>query len=128
MKSFIVAAALITIAACAGQTRDALRPDPELDSSALRIRVENQNFSNAVIYAVDGGRRVRLGTVTGKDTKSFTFRWGLDRLQMRIHFTGGRSFDSDRLTVDPGIDDNLLLTIGSSRRPRLWIGRRGRSP
>lgn len=128
MRPLIAALALMTIPACAGQTRDALRPDRELKSSALRIRVENQNFSNVVIYAVDGGRRVRLGTVSGKDAKSFTFNWGIDHLQMRIHLMGGRSFDSDRLIVDPGIDDNLLLTIGSSQRPRLWIGRRVRSP
>lgn len=34
------------------------------------VRVENQGFSDMVIYAVDGGQRVRLGLVTGHSTKA----------------------------------------------------------
>lgn len=90
----------------------------------MRIQVENQNFADAVVHAVHGGRRVRLGSVTGKDTKSFTFRWEVDLLQLQVHLIGGQTMISQQVTVNPGVDDNLLLTIGSGRRARLFIGRR----
>jgi hypothetical protein len=127
MKRTLVLAALLVIPACAGRGPDSLSRVETLDRSSLRIAVDNQNFSDAVIHAVDGGRRVRLGSVTGKHSETFTFRWSVERLQMQVHFTGtgGQTFLSEPLVVHPGEDDNLLLTIGSGNRARLFIGRRG---
>jgi hypothetical protein len=125
MKRTLVLAVLLVIPACAGRGPDSLSRVETLDRGSLRIEVDNQNFSDAVIHAGDGGHRIRLGSVTGKHSETFTFRWPVDRLQMHVHFTGGQTFLSEYLVVHPGVDDNLLLTIGSGNRARLFIGRRG---
>lgn len=126
MKRTLVLAFLLVIPACAGRRPDSLSRLETLDQSALRIQVDNQNFGDAVIHAVDGGRRIRLGSVTGKRSETFTFRWSVERLQIQVHFTGGQTFLSEQIIVYPGVDDSLLLTIGSGNRVRLFIGRRRR--
>lgn len=115
---------LFFVAACAA------RSDPtsfartrSLDQQELSIEVENRNFSDATVYAFHGGYRLRLGRVTGKTTETFTFRWEAQELRMIIDFTGAGELLSDEVAVDPGVDDNLLLIIGSRRS--LWMGRRG---
>lgn len=124
MKRPLALAVLLLLPACAGRGANSLSRGDTFDRSSLRLQVENQNFADAVVHAVYGGRRVRLGSVTGKHSKSFTFRWGVDLLQLQVHLIGGQTMLSQRVAVNPGVDDNLLLTIGSGRRARLFIGRR----
>ena len=58
---------LALILSCSSRSADS---GPQPESSAL-LRVENQAFSDMVIYAVRGTQRVRLGLATGNSTQSF---------------------------------------------------------
>ena len=125
MIPFLAFAILLVIPACAGRGPESLSRIEVLERSSSRIEVDNQHFSDATIYALEGRHRVRLGSVTGKDSKIFNFRWPIERLRIQVHFTSGQTFTSDELIVYPGVDDNLFLTIGSGSRSRLFLGRRG---
>jgi hypothetical protein len=81
------------------------------------LEVENQGFSDMVIYAVNGAQRVRLGLATGNSTKSFTLPSYLVRGTGTLRFladpVGGTSTPvSEESTVHPG--DIVTLTIPPS--------------
>ena len=84
----------------------------ESDGTASRdveVRVENQNFYDAVVYAIWGaGPRDRLGTVTGNTTQTFTTEArGTSDMRIEVDFVGAgdvvtRSmgvFQGDRIDV-----------------------------
>lgn len=78
------------------------------------VRVENQGFSDMVIYAVDGGQRVRLGLVTGHSTKAlpiprYLIGGGGTLRFMADPIGGNRSPVSEEMAVQPG--DVVSLTI-----------------
>ena len=78
------------------------------------LQVENQGFADMVIYAVNGGQRVRLGLATGNSTKSFTLPSYLVRGGGPLRFLadpvgGNRTPVSEEMTVQPG--DVVRLTI-----------------
>ena len=78
------------------------------------VQVQNQGFTDMVVYAVSGGQRIRLGLATGHSTKSFTIPGYLVRGAGPIRFLadpigGNRSPVSEEMTVQPG--DVVTLTI-----------------
>lgn len=78
------------------------------------VQVENQGFTDMVIYAVNGSQRIRLGLATGHSTKNFTIPRHLVRGAGPIRFLadpigGNRTPVSEELTVQPG--DIVTLTI-----------------
>jgi hypothetical protein len=78
------------------------------------LQVENQGFADMVIYAVNGGQRIRLGLATGNSTKSFPIPRYLVRTGTPLRFLadpigGNRTPISEEMTVDPG--DLVTLTI-----------------
>ncbi len=111
---------IIILACAAGGTPTSFVPTSQGQFS-LTIRIENRHFSDATAYAFHAGQKLRLGRVTGKTTERFTFRWSAPSLQVIIDFVGSGERVSGQLDVEPGLDDNLLLIIGS--RGSLWIGR-----
>lgn len=81
------------------------------------LQVENQGFSDMIIYAVSGAQRVRLGLATGNSTKSFTIPNYLIRGAGPLRFLadpvgGNRTPVSEEITVQPG--DIVSLTIPPS--------------
>lgn len=81
------------------------------------LQVENQGFSDMVIYVVTGTQRVRLGLATGNSTKSFPIPNYLIRGAGTLRFladpVGGDSTPvSEEITVQPG--DIVNLTIPPS--------------
>lgn len=113
MRSFIRSSqviALVVLAACGGRPADS-SASPE---NQAMLQVENQRFSDMVIYAVNGGQRIRLGMATGNSTKSFALPAYLVRTGGRLRFLadpigGTRSPVSEEMTVQPG--DIVTLTI-----------------
>jgi hypothetical protein len=112
--SFLIRTSLIVVlaaaAACAGRSRDTgAQPT---DSAAVQVR--NQGFSDMVVYAIDGGQRIRLGLATGHSTNTFTIPRHLIRGAGGIRFLadpvgGNRTPVSEEMTVNPG--DLVTLTI-----------------
>lgn len=76
----------------------------------IEIEVLNLNFSDATLHAVRIGQRIRLGTVTGKQSSTFTLDWPASLpLRIEIRLLGGQRCTTGELTVDPG--DRLYLEI-----------------
>jgi hypothetical protein len=78
------------------------------------VQVENQGFTDMVIYAISGGQRVRLGLATGNSTKTFIipryFIGGAGPIRFLADPIGGnRTPVSEEMTVQPG--DLVTLTI-----------------
>jgi hypothetical protein len=101
---------LATASACAGRSQDA-SPEP---SEAAAVQVQNQGFSDMVVYAISGGQRIRLGLATGNSTNTFTIPRHLIRGAGGIRFLadpvgGNRTPVSEEMTVNPG--DVVTLTI-----------------
>ena len=101
---------LAIVAACAGRSQDT---GPEPANSAM-VQVENQGFTDMVIYAISGGQRIRLGLVTGNSTKTFTVPRYLTGGAGPIRFLadpigGNRTPVSEEMSVRPG--DLVTLTI-----------------
>jgi hypothetical protein len=110
VRSLQLATALLLTAACGGRAAQTSAP-PE---GQAMLQVENQGFADMVIYAVNGGQRIRLGLATGNTTKSFTLPEYLVRNGGPIRFLadpvgGTRTPVSEEMTVQPG--DVVSLTI-----------------
>jgi hypothetical protein len=83
MRNLTIAVAIgMLLSACAsgaGDTRSAASPRAMANASATSSRearaatvvVENRNWSDMTVYAVHGGMRYRLGTVTSMSTARF---------------------------------------------------------
>jgi hypothetical protein len=101
---------LAILTACAGRPADT-NADP---AGPAMVQVENQGFTDMVIYAVSGGHRVRLGLATGNSTKTFTVPRYLTGGAGPIRFLadpigGNRTPVSEEMSVRPG--DLVTLTI-----------------
>jgi ABC-type taurine transport system ATPase subunit len=59
---------LATATACAGRSRETVVEPTE----SAAVQVQNQGFSDMVVYAISGGQRIRLGLATGNSTHTFT--------------------------------------------------------
>ena len=113
MRSFIRSFPLLIVlalAACAGRSGTGT-PNP--DSETI-LQVQNQGFSDMVIYALNGSQRTRLGLATGNSTKSFTLPQYLVRNGGTLRFQadpvgGNRAPVSEEMSVQPG--DIVTLTI-----------------
>ena len=74
------------------------------------LTAENQNFSDATLYAVwDAGNRQRLGMVTGLTSQTFELDIKGSELRLQVDFIAGGNFTSDRIMVNPG--DHVHVTI-----------------
>jgi hypothetical protein len=109
MRFSQVVAQLILVA-CGARSVDSA-PDPE--ASAV-LQVQNQGFSDMVIYAVSGAQRVRLGLANGNSTRTFTIPRYLIRGAGPLRFLADpigsdRTPISEEMTVQPG--DIVTLTI-----------------
>ncbi len=73
------------------------------------MRVINDNFYDATIYAVDQGYRRRLGVVGGLKEDTFRFRWSSIDLSVEIRLLSVGTTQTYSLPVDEG--DELELRI-----------------
>jgi hypothetical protein len=103
--AFVALAAMMTLSACASGARYAT--EDFASDRGVGVEVSNHNWMDIVIYAVSGGNRVRLGTVTtGLDgrfslPKSMNVQTG--NLFLEAHPIGsGEVFRSDPIMVNPG--------------------------
>lgn len=81
-------------------------------SNSIQVRVENQNFGDATVYAIRSGQRIRLGQVTGKSEKSFSMPWRFSLpLQFEVDIVGGRGCGVRPISVDPG--DKVWVRVPS---------------
>jgi hypothetical protein len=83
-------------------------------TSAIGLRVRNNNFLDVDVYAVSAGLATRLGTVTGNSSRNFVLDASLATPDLRIVATpigGNGRASTGQVLVSPG--QTIDFTIGS---------------
>jgi hypothetical protein len=114
----IVLLATVMVAGCGSAQRERSDVEPQ-ESEEITLEVENYNFNDATIYARAAGRRQRLGTVSGNDTRTFTFRWVALEISFEIDFLSGGRSTTEILPIERGDTLELIVEQVSGSRLRL---------
>lgn len=78
----------------------------------IELLVRNLNFHQVTVYTARGGSSVRrLGTVPGKGEATFTMRWHLPDIQLRVRELAGEEYLTETLPVSPGELLELIIPI-----------------
>ena len=78
----------------------------------IELLVRNLNFHQVTVYTARGGSSVRrLGTVPGKGEATFTMRWHLPDIQLRVRELAGEEYLTETLPVTPGDLLELIIPI-----------------
>lgn len=101
---------LLAAAGCASSARTS----ESRESTEVEITVENQNFKDAVVYAIWGaGPRDRLGTVTGNTTQTFsTEAQSTGEVRVEIDFIGAGPVATESMGVFEGDDIRVVIPPG----------------
>ena len=110
-RSFVFAAAVISVTACNGFKRGSGSANP---NEPTTLQVDNQQFLDMAVYAVRSVERIRLGTATGNGKTNLRIPsalvTGLTPLRFIADPIGStRASISEEITVAPG--DTVVLTI-----------------
>ncbi len=114
-------------AARAGERDPGVAPGLE---NRIEIRIVNNNFSDARLYAVRLRGKEYIGALTGKTEANYTLEWDVPQtLSIRIELLAVGTCTTDELTVDPGETlflriDSTLAAMPSCRRGRTATGAR----
>ena len=104
---------MLTVLAAGACASSRGRPIAPRDGAAqnVAITVENQNFKDAVVYAIWGvGPRDRLGMVTGNTTQTFTTPLrGSGELRIEVDFIAGDDVVTQSMGAFQG--DHIQVTI-----------------
>ncbi len=119
---------LLTTACATGSASSTFKSDAVRADAPLTIQVRNNNWSDAVIWAVQGGRRIRLGEVVSHQEKTLkvprSALTGTGRIRLLVSLIGSRErFVTEDLYVDPGsvidlqLQNHLAISSWSVYRP-----------
>ncbi|HXE58328.1 MAG TPA: hypothetical protein VNK43_10030 [Gemmatimonadales bacterium] len=100
--------------ACRSVPAGGVAPEPQEPAAPAILEVENLTASDATIYVVRGGERIRLGLATASSRKRFTIPGYLVKRPGLLNFladpVGGPPHPlSDEIAVAPG--DTVVVTI-----------------
>lgn len=113
MRTMLVAAVTALATACAaraGEGNPTITPGLE---DQIEIRIINNNFSDARMYAVHPRGREYIGVLTGKTEANYTLDWDIPQtLAIEISLLAGGTCTTEELIVDPG--EALFLSIDST--------------
>ena len=109
MKSRFPGIALIVLISTACATRG----QPARDQSAQLV-VDNRGYPDMVIYAVDGTRRIRIGTATGNLTTKLRIPPTVVQTGREVRFVADpigsdRAGVSEEIFVRPGQEVTLII-------------------
>jgi hypothetical protein len=99
---------VVAATGCVRKAGPVVRPEPTF------LEVDNRRFNDMAIYAVNGSRRVRIGTATGNVTSKMRIPANVVSSVGEVQFLadpigGSRTGVSERIFVRPG--DTVKLTI-----------------
>jgi len=121
LAAALIAAHLHT-ACLVGRNRDGT--SASAPNNELIVAVQNNNWSDVTIYLLQGGRRVRLGTVASQERAVFTLpgaHGGAGSFRLLLDPIGGNAYLTDPIPLRPGdvldfvIENNLRLSTWSVR-------------
>lgn len=109
MRGTLFALALLS-AGCSQAVKSG-PPEPQAETT---LKVQNQNFLDMNVFVLQGGQRIRLGTVAGLSTQVLTIPAyivrGSPQLRFEVDPIGGRGYPrTETISVRPG--DEVVLTI-----------------
>ena len=118
---YIAATAFLTMAACSSGNPDREPFSGNPGRGTAQIFVTNLNFMEATVYGVTTGARRKLGIVPGKGEAVLTLPITFPtEIHMEIDIMAGPYCYTDRLTVDPGDEFELIIQqAGANLRCRL---------
>lgn len=111
----LVAALLLAAApACRTSKSAEAGGKPTVERARTTVRVENRSFLDHNVFVLRGGQRIRLGTVTGNSTQTFTIPsnliFGISSLQFLVDPIGGsRQPISNEIRVGEGDEVQLVI-------------------
>ena len=126
----LMTAVILLAGACAaraGEGNPAITPGLE---DQIEIRIINNNFSDARMYAVHPQGREYIGVLTGKTEANYILDWDLSQtLAIEISLLAGGTCTTEELIVDPGEAlflsiDSTLATMANCRQSATGIGGR----
>lgn len=91
---------------------------PAPSGEELTLVVTNQNFYDATLYATWESYQVRLGTVGGFASDTFSFRWQSAQLRIQIHLLSVGNYFTEPMAVRPGEELELYIQPDLHRRVR----------
>jgi hypothetical protein len=99
--------------ACARSVGSSPSPFVERAETTIQITVDNQDFRDATLYLNWNGTRQRLGTVTGKTTRTLTTPWEDYQVRLAVDFLGGGEVPlGDPILVSPGEHIDFIIMPG----------------
>ena len=103
----LVVALALAVAGCASSGRSVVQSE----SPGVELTVENQNFHDAVVYAIwDSGPRTRLGMVTGITTQTFTTSSrGSGEMRVQVDLIAGSNVISEPIGVFHGDEIHVVI-------------------
>ena len=108
-----IALGALALAACSGGTpvRDPFAPPGTVsNTSEIQIVAENRYFSQVSLYAVTNGRRMRMGSMGGSGTQTFSLTWGAQAdLQVEIDSADGFQYVTPAILANPGDVVHLVV-------------------
>jgi hypothetical protein len=109
-RSALLLALLVATTACASL----MQRGPVVEGERTTVEVRNQNFLDMNVYVLRGQQRVRLGTVTGRSTRTLNLPrdmvFGTATVRFEMNPIGSRERPiSDEITVREG--EQIILTI-----------------
>ena len=110
----IALGAMCVIAATCGYPSHYLDDQPSFGPSPVVVEVTNGHMQDIDLYAVNGGQRWRLGTITTGETERFRVPTAAaiagNEFALQVHpIGGGRDFFTDRVLVSAG--DRVRLNV-----------------
>ena len=130
LRNLITPAAIVLLtSACATGSANSAFENSETGANApITLRVTNNNWSDAVIWAVRGGSRIRLGEVVSLRQESIdvptTVLTGTGRVQVLVSLIGSReAYSTEEMTVYPGqvidlqVENQLAISSWSVYQP-----------
>ena len=113
--------AALSLAGCTSMERSGnAGGDVGAASDAVSVLVTNNNYSDVNVYAVRGGERIRLGTVTGNSSATFAMDrsiYGVNDVSLiGVPIGGFGSARSGRLSLSPGdsVEFRIMPVIDQS--------------
>jgi hypothetical protein len=113
IKRAILASVVCVLAVgCGGNSQQVVNGMPAPDE-AITVSVQNHNWQDVDVFAVNGSQRVRLGSVTTANTGVFVLPSSLmfaPDLRILVHpLASPRDFLSPRISASPG--DVIQVTV-----------------
>ncbi len=103
----------LSAAACATGAGAPRSPFVESAETTIQITVDNQDFRDATLYLNWNGTPQRIGTITGKTTRTLSTPWEDYQLRLGVDFLGGGGMPlGDPILVSPGEHIDFIILPG----------------